>query len=194
MDSQDVFQFPCDRSVAEELRQASVDILFNLDWACYPDEWKTHLYPSENVQLGRYLNSGAYIGKVRHILHFIELSVLSGFSHMHSEIDDQRFWTDMFLGQNHNTPSIGIDVYGKVFQPWWAKHGYWQTNIDTGFVKREGTWENSACFIHGSGKGKIEIQAFVHDYKLLMQNSSLALPHQQKVGANYMLHRNQKLT
>ena len=45
LDAQDVFRFPCNRSVVAEFQKASVDILFNIEFNRYPDEWKAQLYP-----------------------------------------------------------------------------------------------------------------------------------------------------
>ena len=79
-------------------------ILFSAEKACYPDWNKAELYPPNKSQW-KYLNSGTYSAPIKEYLELIANNPVT------FDVDDQRYFTDIFL-----KGGIELDYNCKLFQ------------------------------------------------------------------------------
>lgn len=107
-----VFVRPIDEMVREYLKFGS-DIVISGEKNCYPDKSRAPDYPlSDETGPYKYLNAGAYIGRVRAI------KWLFSSHYWRLRESDQRFWTSLYLRHRGLGcgPTITIDSHSRLFQ------------------------------------------------------------------------------
>ncbi len=113
-------------------------ILFSAEKNCWPDYDRDKEYP-ETESAWKYLNSGSYIAPIDE---FIKLTDAFKIEYDH---DDQRYFTDIFLGAGH----IKLDYNCEIFQS--IAFCYADEFTITDHIKNNWT-KSLPVIIHGNGK------------------------------------------
>ena len=125
-------------------------ILFSAEMSCWPDKELSILYPTNPSKM-KYLNSGGFIGKAKHILNLFNIEI-------NDHEDDQYYYTMKFLNSFNETNSIKIllDYNCEIFQ---TLNGS-TDDIEIQYYKSRiinKLFNTSPCIIHGNGSEKIKL-------------------------------------
>ena len=108
-DSYDVIMSANATQIIEKYKKFDKPVIFASESSCWPDRHKANLFPKISNRKNLYLNSGGFIGDVKNIRKII--------SSVPSNSDDQRWYTDIFLGTNNtNNSSNGITGPAEISQ------------------------------------------------------------------------------
>ncbi|KAK9804763.1 hypothetical protein WJX72_003892 [[Myrmecia] bisecta] len=176
VDAFDVLFLPkCGRDLVKEFHKLKADIVFNAESNCWPDEWKREFYPRvlHGIPKMQFLNSGLYMGRVKHILYYLLKYFLEAGQWNAADFDDQRFWTDIYLASHFanrmmqtGEPTIRLDSTGTMFQilnppnennPWTWKHDLATDQVYTS----DGPYTRPACVLHGPSH-KVDFWEVMH--------------------------------
>lgn len=154
--------FPCKRDPVQLFNEDQVaKIIFATDPDCYPETWKSHLYPpspSSAPKAYQFLNSGTYIGRAGDILHVLAQHLLH---HMvltdNPKFSDQGMFGNLFLAQyygmqSEHDPIIQLDYAGEYFQVFDTRQTKcWKQDLATKQVMCREMFTEEACILHTAG-------------------------------------------
>ena len=128
----------------EKFKKFNCDILFSAEALLWPDESLEDKFPKYTDTPYRFLNSGGFIGKIRHIKSLIHKPIKDN-------EDDQLYYQQRFLESlDKKNLQIKLDIYTEIFQTL-SSHLY-DINIDYDRSKiTNDITMNSSIFLHGNG-------------------------------------------
>lgn len=140
--------------------------LFSGEYFCWPDEYKKHQYPEVSNTPYKYLNSGTYISTAGALKKLYKVSNVDMDSEEFAKIDDQRFYTDLYL---QHKDLIVLDTYNTIFNC--LVYGLQDIEL------RNGVWYNKVTnsypvVFHGNGGGEVKQFVFERIYPTITKTSS----------------------
>ena len=105
-DAWDVIYIKGEKDIIDNYKSFNKPIVFGAEVYCWPDDNKSSEYTDTKDKYFKYLNSGLYIGTAGELRNYLE-NYKGG-----EDVDDQRFWTDIYL---NNRDKIALDTENKIF-------------------------------------------------------------------------------
>jgi hypothetical protein len=130
------------------------DIVISAENACWPDGSRESEYVDTKNEPFPYLNSGGYVGKVGTLK-----QIYSNYND--DDIDDQRFWTDMYF---KNRDKIVLDTKAVIFLSMHdVKQEDFQFDNEKFTYKETGT---NPILVHGNGTSKVLLDIFTEKIQI----------------------------
>lgn len=149
-DAWDVMVVGTPEQLINKYKSFNKDIVFSAENACWPDGSREPEYVDTKNEAFPYLNSGGYVGKVS------TLKEIFNNYNDGDEIDDQRFWTDMYF---KNRDKIVLDTKAEIFL---SMHDVKEEDLlfDNNIFTYKETNTNP-ILVHGNGTSKSLLDIFV---------------------------------
>ena len=147
-DAWDVMVLDTPEQLINKYKSFNKDIVISAENACWPDGSRELEYLDTKNEPFPYLNSGGYVGKVGTLKQIFN-------NYNDDDIDDQRFWTDMYF---KNRDKIVLDSKAVIFLSMHdVKQEDFQFDNEKFTYKETGT---NPILVHGNGTSKSLLDIF----------------------------------
>ena len=153
-DAWDVVVVSTKDKLMEKYKTFNKDIVFSAENVCWPDGSREPEYADTMNEPFPFLNSGGYVGKAGVIKELLN-------NYNDDEVDDQRFWTDMYL---KNRDKIVLDTKADIFL---SMHDVKTEDFqfDNGIFTYKETNTNP-ILVHGNGTSKGHLDIFTDNLQI----------------------------